>query len=254
MSWARIDDAMPDSLKVAPLSDAAFRAYVTSICYCARSLSDGFVPSKKAKEFTGRPRVVQELTDACLWEAVTDGFKVHDYLVYNPTREKVLAERAAAAERMKRNRSPERSPEHLPNFELGSPSPSPYLPTTPLDQAKEEGSSSKDGGNRSSPEHLPNKEIHPAYPEMRSLWENRIGALPPAARDEFIELVGTVPKVWFEAAIDDTAKGERPSWSLCSAILRACRDEQRPPSSLRKPYSKADQAKPKSRRYEEFVV
>lgn len=109
MSWVRIDDAMPDSLKIAPLSDAAFRAYVTSICYCARSLSDGFVPTKKAKEFAGRPRVVQELADAGLWDHDTlgEGFKVHDYLVYNPTREKVLSEREAAQRRMKRLRSPE---------------------------------------------------------------------------------------------------------------------------------------------------
>ncbi|MGD9886183.1 MAG: hypothetical protein AB7U95_39440 [Reyranella sp.] len=113
MSWVRIDDAMPDSLKIAPLSDAAFRAYVTSICYCARSLSDGFVPTKKAKEFAGRPRVVQELADAGLWESPppatsSDGFVVHDYLQYNPTRNAVLSEREAAKKRMQRVRSPER--------------------------------------------------------------------------------------------------------------------------------------------------
>jgi len=95
---------MPDSLKIAPLSDAAFRAYVTSICYAARSLSDGFIPLKKAKEFAGRARVIQELVPA-LWETAEGGFMVHDYLQYNPTRETVLAEREKAKERMNAIRS-----------------------------------------------------------------------------------------------------------------------------------------------------
>lgn len=93
MTWVRIDDAMPDSLKISPLSDAAFRAYVTSICYSARNLTDGFIPSKKAREFSGKPRVVQELVPA-LWEPSEGGFTVHDYLDFNPTREQVLAERS----------------------------------------------------------------------------------------------------------------------------------------------------------------
>ena len=88
MSWVKIDDAMPDHLKVVPLSDAAFRAYVTSICYAARSLSDGFIPFKKAKEFAGRARVIQELVPG-LWETAEGGFRVHDYLQYNPSREAV---------------------------------------------------------------------------------------------------------------------------------------------------------------------
>lgn len=107
MSWVRLDDAMPDSLKVAPLSDAAFRAYVTSICYCARVLSDGFIPGKKARELAGRPRVVQEITDAGLWELVDSGFRVHDYLVYNPTRAQVEADRAIAKRRNAMNADPE---------------------------------------------------------------------------------------------------------------------------------------------------
>lgn len=107
MTWVRIDDGMPDSLKVAPLSDAAFRAYITSICYCARSLTDGFVPAKKAKEFSGRPRVVQELANAGLWDAEEGGYRVHDYLVYNPSREQVEAERGIAKRRHAMNADPE---------------------------------------------------------------------------------------------------------------------------------------------------
>lgn len=86
MTWVKLDDRMPDNAKIAPLSDAAFRAYVTSICYCARELTDGVISMRKAKEYAGRPRVVQELVPS-LWEPLTgENLRVHDYLKYNPTR------------------------------------------------------------------------------------------------------------------------------------------------------------------------
>jgi len=85
---------MPENLKIEPLSDAAFRAFVTSICYASRNLTDGFVTHKKAKEFTGKPRVIQELVPD-LWGVVDGGYMIHDFLKYNPTRASVLAKREA---------------------------------------------------------------------------------------------------------------------------------------------------------------
>ncbi len=104
MPWVRFDDMMPDHPKIAALSDAAFRAHVTAICYSARNLTDGFIPAKKGKEFAGRPRAIQELVPA-LWVAVEGGYMVHDYLKYQPTREQVLSERDAAKTRMQVARS-----------------------------------------------------------------------------------------------------------------------------------------------------
>lgn len=111
MSWARLDDAMPESEKIADLSDAAFRAQVTAICYSARNLTDGYLPTRYAKLYTGRPRVMQELVPA-VWHlssslcakcqerpeavaaaALGDGYYIHDYLDYNPTRDFVMANR-----------------------------------------------------------------------------------------------------------------------------------------------------------------
>lgn len=98
MSWVRLDDTMPDNLKIEPLSDAAFRAYVTSICYAARNLTDGFVTNKKAKEFAGKSRVIQELVPD-LWGTADGGYVIHDFLKYNPTRDSVLKKRAADSAR-----------------------------------------------------------------------------------------------------------------------------------------------------------
>lgn len=99
MSWVKLDDRIFDNPKIAALSDTAKVAYLEATCYCARELTDGFVPLNKAKGFAGKPKVVQELVPH-LWETAPGGFRVHDYLKYNPTRVKVLAEREAAQRRM----------------------------------------------------------------------------------------------------------------------------------------------------------
>lgn len=113
MSWARLDDGMPENEKIADLSDAAFRGQVTAICYAARNLTDGYLPARFAKQYVRTNKVLKELVPA-LWhlprglceqcrswpeamsavEGKTDGYYIHDYLDYNPTRAQVLEERA----------------------------------------------------------------------------------------------------------------------------------------------------------------
>ena len=110
MSWVKLDDRFFDNPKIAALSDAAKCAYLEATCYCARELTDGHVPLNKAKALAGKPRVVQELVPH-LWEPANNGFMVHDYLKYNPTREQVLRERASAKRRMFGRRSGEQTGE-----------------------------------------------------------------------------------------------------------------------------------------------
>lgn len=107
MPWARMDDHLPENPKVALLSDAAFRAYIESICYCARNLTDGAIPPRLAARLGAIE--VDELIEAGLFDLTPEGLpSVHDYLVYNPTREKVLADRASAAERKEKSRKESR--------------------------------------------------------------------------------------------------------------------------------------------------
>jgi hypothetical protein len=44
MPWVRFDDQYPIHRKVASLSDAAYRLHSTAIFWCARNLTDGWVP------------------------------------------------------------------------------------------------------------------------------------------------------------------------------------------------------------------
>ena len=124
MTWVKLDDRFFDNPKIAALSDAAKVAYLEATCYCARELTDGFVPLNKGNRFAGKARVAQELVPQ-LWELADGGYRVHDYLKYNPPREKVLAERAAAQRRM----FGLRSGEQLANEDRSSDAP--VKPVTP---------------------------------------------------------------------------------------------------------------------------
>lgn len=97
MTWARLDDGMPDNPKVIDLTDAAFRAYVTSICYSAKHLTDGRVPPR-AIQVHAKTRSC--LVAANLWAIDDDGtIVIHDYLEWNPSKAEVLSRRQADLER-----------------------------------------------------------------------------------------------------------------------------------------------------------
>ena len=213
MPWVKIDDQMPDHPKIAALSDAAFRAHVTAICYAARNLTDGFIPMKKAKEF-GSARSIKELVPA-LWELAEGGFSVHDYLRYQPPRAQVLAEREAAKARM----SAARSSTVRPNISGNSlapdptPTPDPIPDPTPIPEPPSE------TGGRS----------------LKTVWENRIGMLGSADRPEFNEYARVVPEQWFLDAIEETVtKANRPSWAFCRTVLKRCVETRQPPGMAAK--------------------
>lgn len=86
MTWVKLDDGFPDHPKVVALSDRAFRAHVTALCYCARYLTDGDVPTGVAKRIA-TAKVKAELTAAGLWTETPGGlYRLHDYLDWNPSR------------------------------------------------------------------------------------------------------------------------------------------------------------------------
>jgi len=92
MGWLRLDDGFTDHPKVAGLSALAFRAHVEGLVYCARYLTDGLVPKAKGPSSA---RVIAELERAGLWTATRGGYRIHDYLDWNPSRADADAKRAA---------------------------------------------------------------------------------------------------------------------------------------------------------------
>lgn len=101
MTWVKLDDAFGDHPKILGLSDSAFRLHVLSLCYSARYLTDGNVPTAFVR---GHGEDADELWRAGLWFDNGDGYEIHDYLAYNPSREDVRHERERVSARVARFR------------------------------------------------------------------------------------------------------------------------------------------------------
>lgn len=108
MAWVRIDDQFADHPKVAQAGPLAMALHVAALCYCNRHLTDGFIPRavvKRLLDFEGiawhssHPdavmgsgmdvewgHVVGDLVDADMWAEVDGGYRIHDYLEYQPSR------------------------------------------------------------------------------------------------------------------------------------------------------------------------
>ena len=84
-----------DSAKIAPLSDAAFRAHVRMILWSRRMLTDGRVPVPMAKVFA-KPRILDELLrndPTCpSLSLVGDDYVLHDFLEHQSSRAEVEAQ------------------------------------------------------------------------------------------------------------------------------------------------------------------
>lgn len=175
MAWARIDDNMPDHPKLARLGvlrPLAGWLHVCGLCYAARYLTDGFVPSAQVPSLTRFDHVGYEtggvpgmfsvgedadpfvLVDALvkvgMWHQVRGGYQIHDYLEYNPSREKALQKRADNAARVERFRLRNAQRNALPD---GSPTPAP----TPVTTTKISSKSLVANGSR--PTHDPASEL-----------------------------------------------------------------------------------------------
>lgn len=109
MGWVRLEDTFCEHPKVETLADLPFRLHVKAICYANRNLTDGFIPTVAARAMGG-PRhksASHALVSAGLWELARGGFRIHDYLDFQPARESVVTRRMADRVRKDSVRNPD---------------------------------------------------------------------------------------------------------------------------------------------------
>ena len=117
MPWVRFDDQFPLHHKVAGLSDKTYRLASEAIFWCARNLTDGHISAQNLHQI--RPALRSPASHASvlvsrhLWHPAgegcdsekcpaplgDDGWVVHDYWEYQPSKAQVMKERAATAKR-----------------------------------------------------------------------------------------------------------------------------------------------------------
>jgi hypothetical protein len=95
LSWVRVDDQFPDHPKLMRLGKdrlAGMGLWVVGLCYCARFLTDGYIPAMALP--WGSRRIATLLVSVGLWDVEGDGYRIHDYHEYQPTKAAVLEKRA----------------------------------------------------------------------------------------------------------------------------------------------------------------
>jgi hypothetical protein len=104
MAWVKVDDQFFRHPKVMSAGRDARDLYLVGLCYCAQSLTDGFIPRAALRVLGAEAEIDQaqasadRLVEVGLWELAAEGYMVHDYHKYQPTRERVLATREVRAE------------------------------------------------------------------------------------------------------------------------------------------------------------
>lgn len=99
MTWFRVDDSFADHPKVVALDDGPCRAdalalWLLSGSRVGRWNLDGFISRVEVKRFAFKPKAADELVRVGLWVAAEGGYRFHDWLDRNPSREQVEEERA----------------------------------------------------------------------------------------------------------------------------------------------------------------
>lgn len=102
MSWAKLDDkfhAHPKVLRAMHAEPAAVALHVLALSYSADYELDGGVPQHYVASVAGAnaEHLAAVLVDAGLWRANGDGWEIHDFLDFNPSRAELQKRRQVRA-------------------------------------------------------------------------------------------------------------------------------------------------------------
>lgn len=104
MTWFKIDDTFWGHQKTIEAGNTCAGMWVRCGSWASQNLTEGFIPEFVLPTL-GKPREIATLVRVRLFDAGAAGCWVHDFLDYNPTKAKVLADREAAANRQRTVRS-----------------------------------------------------------------------------------------------------------------------------------------------------
>lgn len=128
MTWAKIDDQFHAHRKAKRAwknHPRALGLHLLAISYCAGHLTDGLVDDEFVEEKLPvqreRNAATEALVDAGLWIREDDGWRINDWLDFNPSREEVVTRRRKDSDR-KRRKDTARLPTGVPAEAGGTPS------------------------------------------------------------------------------------------------------------------------------------
>jgi hypothetical protein len=92
--WVKVDDSIAHHPKLVAAGGQAAWHFICGLAYCARYLTDGFIPAAVAPHLSaqrGGRRLGNRLLAAGLWHEAPGGYRVHDYADYQIGRDEALA-------------------------------------------------------------------------------------------------------------------------------------------------------------------
>jgi hypothetical protein len=106
--WVKLCDTFADDPRFEDVGAEGFAVHVAALCYCNRQLTDGrltLLAARRLWPVEDAEQVIAGLLDAGLWKRIdVDTFELVDYFPDQPSREQVMAERAANKARQARHR------------------------------------------------------------------------------------------------------------------------------------------------------
>ncbi len=109
MTFAQFHDGFYRNPKVRSVDPSAAWMWAASIGYACENLTDGFIPRAALHDLVtldAKPRLklVDQLVGAGLWETCEGGWMIHDFLMWNPSKQAVIARREANLARVQKHR------------------------------------------------------------------------------------------------------------------------------------------------------
>jgi len=100
MTWVRIDEHFDEHPKIESVGPLATAVYIAGLCYSNRQLTNGFIPRRKAlrlvdvSDYSDPETEIKKLCATGLWVVEADGYRIHDYHDYQPSKQQVIEQRA----------------------------------------------------------------------------------------------------------------------------------------------------------------
>jgi phosphoglycolate phosphatase-like HAD superfamily hydrolase len=197
--WTKLSDEFFRNPKVVSAGRDARDLYLVALCHSNEHLTDGFIAIGYLRRLAADAEIDNAADSAArlvavgLWTPVEGGWMIHDFAVYNPTKEQVEAERRQTAERKERwkERRSERVPDGVQNNAPG-PGPGPG-PISIKDRQTD----------------------HGAMPPAQALDELQVGPKSSSSKADFVEETLTAAdadplrKHWRQRLTEATPSGVR---------------------------------------------
>lgn len=227
MTWARLDDDLTFHEKIVEAGNAATGVWCRALAWSSQHLTDGYIPAKIARLVAGESRgALKALTRSRLWVDCPGGYRIHNYLKYNPSRAEVLEKREK-----ERTRKADLSARKAGGSAAASDTPVPSRPVPSL----------RDG---SVPEMI-------SMGDLIRLGRKRKWKRPPSAGSEVEErLLAILPltKAEFEEAAAETdSRAMKPNYGYFTSVVETIRNQPPPDSEWERGRANEDKRSKKKR-------